>query len=131
MFISEGTLENHYCQLTEGFQDVRPYGHPELGIFQAYISWSDYYVQITVGQKNTTWNYIDEDIASVNITILSDEEIAVLQNFDFQQTFLDTDIEFRMQADGTVNPSGTKIHPWVFLSILINNQKLKQSQMFV
>ena len=101
----DSTPYTRYCHLSEGIHYLQPYGHGFAGPYWFHVVWSGSTVGTTLGVDGMNWNYVDEDVVSVDITVLTEDEVKILQMFDLQTLTLDTDMEFVMQGDDTVNPS--------------------------
>ena len=65
---------------------------------------------MSIGRNDFNWNYVNEDETSVDITVVTDEMLAILEKFDIQSLSISTDMKFYIQADGSFNPSGISTH---------------------
>ena len=63
----------------------------------------------------SVWNYRDESETEVTLTIISAADIKLAKDLNFNTFRVLTDVEFRLQADDSTNPSSveTRSLPWL------------------
>ena len=71
------------------------------------------------GNMSLQWNYVDEDEQTITIDVVTDSDIVSMQSLDLTEFRILTDVQFRLQADDSVNPSSLSV---TFLPSLTNGE---------
>ncbi|XP_033642524.1 uncharacterized protein LOC117302649 [Asterias rubens] len=92
--IMRGIFTQVYCEMSESEGGWTRFGSADMG---------------------SVWNYRDESETEVTLTIISAADIKLAKDLNFNTFRVLTDVEFRLQADDSTNPSSveTRSLPWL------------------